>query len=140
MIELSPKQKRPIRLRSSQGSQEVSADLTLRFRFCEIELHLDRQLAITRFPDGTEAHATPHDTPEYHAHAIEKTSVDNPMLYCWQHDVWHIVVAELKGHNSSVLWAVAHGESTDTPECLAEENEAQALQRALQMRTREKRS
>lgn len=112
----------------------MAADIILTFRTCQVELHLDRQLAITRFPDGSEAHAAPHDTPEYHAHAIEKTGLDNPMLYAWAHDIFHILVAELKGERSCVLWNAAHGLSTDTPECAAEEQAAQDLQRALQMR------
>jgi len=106
----------------------------LRFRFCTVELRRDEQLVITRFHDGTEAHACPHDTPEYHAHAIEKTGLDDIMLYCWQHDLAHILCAELRGGPSPVLWAAAHGESTDTAECQAEEDAAQNLQRVLQMR------
>jgi hypothetical protein len=108
--------------------------LTLTFRFCTIELHRDRQLVITRFHDGTEAHACPHETPEYHQHAIEKTGVDDVMLYCWQHDLMHVIHAEMRGRPSVVLWAVAHGQSTDTLECEVEEREAQGLQRAFQMR------
>jgi hypothetical protein len=108
--------------------------LVVPFRFCTVELHADRELVITRFPDHTEAHACPHDTPAYHAHAIEKTGLDDVMLYCWQHDLMHVIYAEMHGRPSVVLWALAHGESTDTPECETEEREAQALQRAMQMR------
>jgi hypothetical protein len=98
-----------------------------------VELYPEQQLVITRFADGTEAHACPHDTPEYHAHAVEKSGKDDPMLYCWQHDLMHVIYGEMRGGPSIVLWAVAHGESTETPECEAEEREAQELQRALQM-------
>lgn len=114
--------------------------LVVPFRFCTVELHRDRELVITRFTDRTEAHACPHDTPEYHAHAIEKTGVDDTMLYCWQHDLVHVMVGEMNGGPSLVLWAVAHGEPTDTPECELEERQAQDLQRLLQMRPGEGRS
>lgn len=115
------------------GAQSV-APLVLTFRFCTVELRIDEQLVITRFYDGTEAHACPHDTPEYHAHAVEKTGVDDIMLYCWQHDLMHVLHAGIRGRPSVVLWAIAHGESTETSECEIEERGAQELQRAFQMR------
>ena len=98
------------------------------FRHCQVELHGEK--VITRFHDGTEAHAVPQDTPEYHAHAIEKTGKDDILLYCWQHDLMHVMHAEMRDRPSVVLWAVAHGLPTDTPECEQEEREAQDLQRA----------
>jgi hypothetical protein len=102
----------------------------VQFRFCTVALHRDDQLVVTRFHDGTEAHACPHDTPEYHAHSIEKTGTDDPMLYCWQHDLMHVIHGEMRGRPSVVLWAVAHGLPTDTPECVMEERETQELQKA----------
>lgn len=108
--------------------------LIVSFRFCTVELHRDREVVITRFADGTEAHARPHNTPEYHAHAVEKAGADDILLYCWQHDLMHVIVGEMNGGPSLVLWAVAHGEPTDTPECELEESQAQDLQRVLQMK------
>jgi len=108
-------------------------NLKVQFKFCEVELYLDDQRVVTRFPDGTEAYACPHDTPEYHAHAVEKTGMDDIMRYCWQHDLMHIIYAEMRGEPSVVLWRLAHDLDTETPECDAEEIGAQNLQRILQM-------
>ncbi len=108
-------------------------DVAVQLRFCVIELHRREELVITRFPDGTEAHACPHDTPAYHAHAIEKTGLDDVLRYAWQHDIMHEIVAEIDGHVSPVLWGLAHGLPVDTPECEAEEVAAQEMQRRLQM-------
>ena len=112
----------------------MTPDLVVQFRRCTVELHSEQQIVITRFPDGTEAHACPHDTPEYHAHALEKTGLDDVMRYAWQHDLMHVICAEMAGHVSPVLWRLAHGLEPNTPECEAEEVEAQKLQRAFQMR------
>jgi hypothetical protein len=108
-------------------------DLLVKLRFCTVELYLRDQLVVTRFFDGTEAHACPHDTPEYHHHALQKTGLDDVMRYCWQHDLAHNIVAEMKGKPSVVLWRLAHGLDTETDECAEEEVCAQTLQRNMQM-------
>jgi hypothetical protein len=108
----------------------------LHFTHCAMELYREERLVIARFPDGTEAHACPHDTPAYHAHAIEKTGLDDTLLYCWQHDIWHVIHGEMRQRPSVVLWAVAHGLPVDTPECVAEEQESQDMQRGFALPAR----
>jgi hypothetical protein len=106
----------------------------LSFRFCTVEILPHEQTVITRFPDGAMAFACPHDTPEYHAHAIEKTGKDDIFLYCFQHDLMHSLHGEMHNRPSVVLWALAHDLPTNTAECEMEEEQAQTLQRNLQMR------
>jgi hypothetical protein len=99
-----------------------------------IEWIPEHRKCISRFDDGTEAHAIPHDTPEYHRHAEEKSTGDVD-LYCWQHDIAHQVVAMMAGRRVSlVLWNLAHGISTDSPACELEEREAQEFQRQFFLR------
>jgi hypothetical protein len=106
----------------------------LQFGDCVIEWFPEQRLCVTRFADGTCAHAIPHDTPEYHQHAAEK-STDDIDLYCWQHDIAHAVVALMDGRKVSlVLWNLAHGQPVDTPECEREEQQAQAFQKAFFLR------
>src|SRR5690349_19917778 len=84
---------------------------------------------VTRFPDGTEAHACPHHDAAYRNHAFEKSTGDVD-LYCWQHDLAHQIVALMNGWPYSVvLWNLAHGLSTNTPTCDLEEQQAQEFQR-----------
>jgi hypothetical protein len=105
------------------------------FPGCTVEWEPHNRRAVTRFADGSEAYACPHDTPEYHAHAAEKSTGDVD-LYCWQHDLAHCIVALMAyGGTSKVLWALAHNEPTDTAECDAEEQAAQQFQRAFFLRT-----
>jgi hypothetical protein len=111
-----------------------SPALTYPFQYCTVELYPDEQLVVTRFSDGTEAHACPHDTPEYHAHALDKTGRDDIMLYCWQHDLMHVMIGEMNDRPSAVLWAVAHELPTDTDACVQEEREAMTLQRLFNVR------
>jgi hypothetical protein len=113
----------------------MTADQIVQLRTCSVELYRDAQLVVTRFPDGTEAHAIPHDTDDYHEHARTKTGQDDPLLYCWQHDLMHAIWGELFTKVSVVLWALAHNQSTDTPECDFEEAEVQRLQRQMQMQS-----
>lgn len=106
--------------------------MTLQFKFCDATLDIAGREVVTVFKDGTKAYATPHETSEYHAHAIEKTGVDDTLLYCWQHEIFHILNGEAVGGPSVVLWNLAHGLSTDTEECGLEEAQVQEFQRALQ--------
>jgi hypothetical protein len=106
----------------------------LQFGDCVIEWIPELRLCVTRFADGTEAHAIPHDTSDYLYHAIEKSTGDID-LYCWQHDIAHAVVALMSGRNVSlVLWNIAHGLPVDTPGCEREEQQAQAFQKAFFLR------
>jgi hypothetical protein len=106
------------------------------FRFCRVIFKPESSTVITRFPDGTEAHACPHDTPEYHAHAVEKTGEDDILRYCLEHDVAHVLIGEAAGGPSPVLWAIAHGEDTTGPLFDLEEAAAQALQKFLTVQAR----
>jgi hypothetical protein len=103
------------------------------FPLCEVTWYPEMRKCITRFLDGTEAHAIPHDTDAYRKHAVEKSTGDVD-LYCWQHDIAHVIVGMLHGGVSRVLGALAHGGSTEGPEFDAEEREAQELQRKLFLR------
>lgn len=108
--------------------------LRIEFPHCELTWHPDQRKCVARFDDGTEAHAIPHETPEYSAHAAQKSTGDID-FYCWQHEIAHIIVALISGRVTSlVLWNLAHGIPTDTPACEAEEHAAQEFQRAFFMR------
>jgi hypothetical protein len=109
----------------------IEPSIVLPFTHCVMEMYREERLVIARFHDNTEAHACPHDTPAYHAHALEKTGLDDTLLYCWQHEIWHVINGEMRQRPSVVLWALAHGLSVDTPECQDEEREAQDMQRAF---------
>lgn len=106
----------------------------IEFPGCTIEWHADMRKCITRFDDGTEAHAIPHETDAYRAHAAEKSTGDVD-LYCWQHDLAHQIAAMQSGRRVSlVLWNLAHGQATDTPACDAEEKLAQEFQKRFFLR------
>jgi hypothetical protein len=109
--------------------------IRVEFPDCTVEWDDEQRKCITRFEDGTEAHACPHHTADYLAHALDKSDGD-VSAYCWQHDLAHCIVGLIKGGNSAVLWALAHGEPTNTPECDREEREAQEFQRNWFMRER----
>ncbi len=107
---------------------------TIQFPFCELAWNPEQRKAVCRFKDGTEAHACPHDTDEYRAHAAEK-STGNEDMYCWQHEIAHIIVAQIYYNApSSVLWNLAHNRSTDTDTCTREEQMAQDFQRKMFLR------
>src|SRR3982751_1399018 len=106
-------------------------DGVFEFRFCTVEADSERQLVTTRFPDGTEAHACPHHTPEYVAHAVDKGCGEDVWLYCIEHDLTHILIGEAQGGPSKVLWALAHDETTEGAGFDLEEQAAQHLHRFL---------
>jgi len=112
----------------------VPPPVTLLFPRHTVEWHPDRQLAITRFSDGSEAHACPHDTPEYHGHAEEKSTGDIG-LYCFQHDLVHVALAEIEGRVSPTLWAIAHGQPDNTSEIADEERRVAEFQKAFFLRS-----
>lgn len=105
----------------------------LQFPTCSVEWIAATRQCITRFPDGSYAVACPHETLEYLNHAFDKAN-GNVDVYCWQHDIAHVIVGWNNNGPSVVLWNLAHGLPTDTPECEREELEAQSLQRALFLR------
>jgi hypothetical protein len=107
--------------------------MKVEFPHCTVFWEPEHRRVVTRFPDGSEAYGRPHDTEAYRAHAAEKSTGD-VALYCWQHDLAHVVVGLMNGGPSVVLWNVAHGLSDTTPECDAEELAAQEFQRRFFLR------
>lgn len=107
--------------------------MVVTFPHCTVEWIPEYGKCITRFDDGTEAHAIPHYTDEYRDHAFAK-SIGDMDLYCWQHDLAHCIVGLMAGGTSVVLWALAHGLPTDTEACEAEESAAQQFQKAFFLR------
>lgn len=107
--------------------------MKIEFPHCTVLWQPEHRKCITRFYDGTEAHAIPHDTEEYRRHAAEKSTGDVD-LYCWQHDLCHVIVGLMEDQASVVLWALAHGQTTDTLECDREEQQAQELQKRFFLR------
>lgn len=102
------------------------------FGICTIEYQPEHRKTVMRFSDGTEAHAVPHDTPEYEQHARKAgcLSVDQ---YAYQHEICHAIYGLTRpgeDKTSPALWAVAHGLPTDTPEIEQEEAEVQQLHAA----------
>ncbi|GAC1699986.1 MAG: hypothetical protein NVS9B4_00510 [Candidatus Acidiferrum sp.] len=89
---------------------------------------------VTTFEDGACAHSCPHDTLDYQRHADEKSTGDR-MEYAWQHELMHVMLAEIYTKAPSVtLWAVAHGLDTTTQEIADEEQRVQSFQKAFFMR------
>lgn len=107
--------------------------ILISFPGCSVEWQPEHRRCVTRFYDGTEAHACPHDTDAYRAHAAEK-SIGDVDLYCWQHDLAHVIVAMIRGGLSKVLWALAHGGDTSSSGCAEEEREAQEFQKRFFLR------
>lgn len=106
----------------------MTEPITIDFGLCTLTWIPDQHKCIAKFFDGTEAHACPHDTDAYRAHSHDKSTGDIDD-YCWQHEIAHVVIGLIKGGPSAVLWNLAHGFPTDTPECEAEEQTAQEWQR-----------
>jgi hypothetical protein len=111
--------------------------MRVEFPDCVVFWEPENRRVVTRFWDGTEAYGCPHDTPEYRQHAAEKSTGDVD-LYAWQHDLAHCIVAMTKIDQdegiSKVLFNLAHGARTDTPECEAEELAAQEFQKRFFLR------
>ena len=85
--------------------------------------------AVTRFHDGTQYGAEPHDEPHYYAVAHRLGYEGDTFAYCREHELAHHLVAEEFGSHSPVLWALAHGEKPCRMIAAAEESLAMALQR-----------
>lgn len=102
--------------------------LELKFPHHTVILEPELQRVRVLFADGSEAHAIPHDTPEYQYHADYKATGDR-MEYCWSHDLMHVLLAEifLQGP-SPALWYAAHNMPADE-RTEAEERFVQNFQR-----------
>lgn len=85
--------------------------------------------AVTRFHDGAQYGARPHDEPHYHHLAYSMGYEGDTLLYCQHHELAHHLVSEEFGSHSPVLWALAHGEQPCRMIAAAEEALAMALQR-----------
>lgn len=109
-------------------------DEPLRFRHHTVEIDRVNEKVITTMGDGSSAHACPHWTREYFGHAQDKSTGD-PWLYCFQHDLVHVLLAELEGRPSPTLWAIAHGLRDDTPEIQDEERRVAEFQKLFFMRS-----
>jgi hypothetical protein len=85
---------------------------------------------ITRFDDGTETEACPHDTAHYRIVASRLGYGDDILAYCREHELAHSLVgAWIFGGPSQVLWGVAHDMMLTGRQSALEECFAQACQR-----------
>jgi len=101
---------------------------TIHLRFCHVE-YTDFG-CVTRFPDGAEVSAWPHDMPHYHVIAHRTGYGDDLLAYCREHEVAHAFVAQfLRNDCSYVLLALAHGQKVNLGAALYEECMAQTFQR-----------
>lgn len=99
----------------------------IRLRFCTLEF--TPVGAVTRFPDGSNYGALPHDEPHYHAVAHRLGYEGDILKYCQEHELAHHLIAEEFGSHSPVLWALAHDEEPAGSFAAAEEALAMVLQR-----------
>lgn len=107
----------------------------IRLKHCTVEFLSDG--VITRFPDGTDIEAQPHDT--YHCHVISHRLGygDNILRYCQEHEFAHSYIAEcLFDRPSLVLSSLAHGVQLSGRNSAYEEIAAQVLQRWLRTHER----
>lgn len=105
----------------------------VQFKWCKMILDRKNRVVRTVFKDDAYAETSPCDSPEYRAHAVDKTGTEDTLLYCWQHDMMHVVWSEMFGQVSLVLWNVAHGLPIDSAGCQLEEIEVQKLHKALRL-------
>jgi hypothetical protein len=85
---------------------------------------------VTRFPDGAEIGAYPHETCHYAVIAHRCGYGDDLLAYCQEHELAHALTQEfLHDRPSPILWALAHGKTPTGKEAAEEEMFAQAFQR-----------
>lgn len=85
---------------------------------------------LTRFEDGTETEACPHDLPHYRIVAARLGYGDDILAYCREHELSHNLTCQwLFDTPSQVLWWVAHGKMLSGPGSAYEECMAQTFQR-----------
>lgn len=101
---------------------------TIRLRYAELDW-IDDWGALTRWPDGSQWGATPHQSPHYHALAYRMGYDGDRLAYCREHELCHHLVAEAFGRRSHVLWSLAHGRKPTPMIAAAEESLAMNLQR-----------
>lgn len=101
---------------------------TIRLRFCELDW-IEGFGALTRFPDGKQWGAHPHDLPHYWHLAYRMGHQGDVFAYCQRHELAHHLIAEALGSHSLVVWALAHGEKPTPAIAAAEEALAMSLHR-----------
>jgi hypothetical protein len=106
----------------------MSEARTIKLRFAELDW-IPGYGATTRFPDGCEWGAYPHDKPHYWHLAYAYGHEGDVFAYCQHHELAHHLVAEGLGSHSLVLWSLAHGEKPSRMISAAEEALAMALHR-----------
>jgi len=88
----------------------------------------EERKVITVLSDGSEAHACPYDTPEYRAHAVRSGVGEDVDMYCFQHDLAHVVFGEMLGGESPVLRHVASATAVPQDQLDREEEIVKLLQ------------
>ena len=91
----------------------------------------------TRYTDGATFGAHPHDTHHYHVIAHRLGYGDDTLRYCREHEVCHHMVSYwINGHDSQVIWALAHKQPVDLAYAIQEEALTQTFQRWLRANER----
>jgi hypothetical protein len=101
---------------------------TIKLKFCELDW-IEGFGAKTRFPDGTQYGAHPHDSPHYWNVAYRCGYEGDVFAYCREHELAHHLIAENFNSHSPIIWALAHGDKPPPMIVPAEEALALALQR-----------
>lgn len=103
--------------------------MLIEFPSCTVEWLPRERKCVTRFPDGTEAHAIPFDDDQYRAHA-ERSGVGTDVdQYCLDHDLAHCWFGQMAcGGPSPVLKSVADGVSIEGDKSDREEEIVKLMQ------------
>lgn len=104
--------------------------MTITLPHCTVEWQAEHRRVITRFSDGSEAHACPYDDDAYRAHARKSDVGDDVDRYCLDHDIAHAWFGDAICHGPSpVLHAVATGRTLPQEQIDLEEEIVQRMQR-----------
>jgi hypothetical protein len=107
----------------------------IKLQFCSLEW--TEWGVTTRFHDGSEVGAWPHDTHHYRVISHRLGYGDDVMAYCREHEFAHAFVAErLRDEPSYVLECLAKGRPIDMSFAIFEEMAAQTFQRWLRANER----
>ncbi len=87
---------------------------------------------ITKFFDGTETAAWPHDSDDYRTIADRLGYGSDTLAYCREHEILHSLTQEwLHDRPSPVLWGVAHNKMLTARQSIEEEVFTQTMQRFI---------
>jgi hypothetical protein len=101
--------------------------MLIKLRYCEVTFL--EWGAVTRFPDGAEVPAIPHDTHSYHVIADRLGYGTDVLAYCQHHEFCHhLFCQEVMNEPSYVLKTIANGGRPHKSKSVPEEICAQALQ------------